>query len=170
MAVRRRGDHGVREPSRTGDLMSTDSGDYLVSAEGALEKALSDDVTEIVIRERTIGDGAETLEDLARALRDEASRYDRLVEDGWRLADPVTDGRGRCLREGDEAGPSGTAEHAGGSFDPDRGLAGVMEGARSLPDAAQALRRGAEAYEQRARDGAGLTEPVRDGQVSLDRS
>lgn len=145
--------------------MTTDSGDFLVSAEGALNEALSSDVTEIVIRERTIGDGAETLEDLARALRDEAARYDRLVEDGWRLAEPVTDGTGRCLREAGGGEPG--AGHTGASFDPDRGLAGVMEGARTLPDAAQALRRAADAYAQRARDGVELAEPVRDGRVSL---
>lgn len=152
--------------------MSTEHGDYLVSASGALDEELSRDVTEIVIREQTLGEGADTLVDLARALRGEAARYRRLHDDGWRLEAPVASGQGRCVRGDDDAGGatgggSSGASGSGAGFEPRDGLIGVLEGAASLPQAAQALEEAAQAYEELARSGSELGEPVRDGQVAL---
>lgn len=150
--------------------MSTEHGDYLVSARGALDEELSRDVTEIVIRERTIGEGADRLEDLARALREEAARYRRLHDGGWRLEAPVRGGQGRCVRgastEGSGAESTDTSA-PGAELDPRRGLVGVLEGVATLPQAAQALERAAQAYEELARSGQELGEPVRDGQVAI---
>lgn len=148
--------------------MSTEHGDYLVSASGALDEELSRDVTEIVIREQTLGEGADTLADLARALRGEAARYRRLHDDGWRLEAPVSSGQGRCVRgDDDSGGATGGATGSGAGFEPRDGLIGVLEGAASLPQAAQALEEAAQAYEELARSGSELGEPVRDGQVAL---
>lgn len=141
-----------------------DRGRFLTNLEGATHELFGGDPEEIVLRIARVGEGAETLSDLARDLRAEASRYERMADDGWRLTAPFADGQARCRKDGAE---QGEAAPASSSASPPVRLSAVVEGAPSLPEAARRLRVAADGYERLMQEGRHLGQPVHDGRVPL---
>lgn len=146
--------------------MGDDRGRYLTNLEGFTHEMFGGDPEEIVLRVAQVGEGASSLRELARGLREEAARYERLQGDGWRLVEPFHGGEGRC-RKAAEAGEAPAAGPLSSLARPPEHLQAVVEGADRLSDAAARLRAAAEAYEHHENQSR-LTEPVRGGHVPLD--
>lgn len=148
--------------------MSDDSGRYLTNLEGLTHEVFGGDPEEIVLRVSPVGEGAVSLRDLARALDEEATRYERLQRDGWHLVEPFRHGEARCRKvaTGDAAPPAPSAPPPSSFTHPPEHLHAVVEGAGRLLDAAAGLRAAAKVYGRQA-DRRRLTEPVRDGHVPL---
>lgn len=147
--------------------MTKDSGRYLTNMQGLTHEVFGGDPEEIGLRVAQVGEGSRTLGDLARELQDEARRYERLHEDGWRMVEPFRDGQTRCQKTADLGE---VAAHAAdpGRIPPPTSLQGAVEGAEDLAAAAARLRAAASAYERLAAEGRQLADPVVGGRVPLD--
>lgn len=149
--------------------MSADDRDrYLTRLEGVVHEVFGGDPEEIGLRVEQVAEGVDTLEDLGRELRAEASRYERMAAGGWRLVEPFTGGEARCRKAGDAPVEPPVAPAPAAAAAPPRRLAEVVQGARSLPEAAARLRAAAEAYERLAGQGGDLGRPVERGRVPLE--
>ncbi|MEX2620226.1 MAG: hypothetical protein WD250_08400 [Egibacteraceae bacterium] len=146
--------------------MTGDSGRYLTNMEGLTHEVFGGDPDEIVLRVARVGEGAGTLDELARELHEEARRYERLGAGGWRMVEPFRAGEARC-RKTAEPGASAPPAPDAGQIPPPAQLQAAVEGAEDLPVAAARLRAAAAAYERRAADGGRLADPVVAGRVPL---
>lgn len=150
--------------------MNADDRDrYLTRLEGVTHELFGGDPEEIALRVGQVAEGVDTLDDLARELRAEAARYQRMTTGGWRLVEPFAGGEGRCRKTGeDPVEPPVAPASPALATAPPRRLAEVVDGARSLTEAAGRLRAAADGYERLAREGGELAEPVEAGRVPLD--
>lgn len=146
--------------------MSTDAGRHLSRFEGLTHEMFGGDPEEIVLRVARVGEGARTLRDLARELRTEADRHERLRAGGWRMTAPFAGGEARC-RKSAEAGAAQSAGASSVPTTPPRRLQDVVEGAATLLDAAARLRGAAEALAQLDAEGRRLSDPVAGGRVRV---
>lgn len=147
--------------------MSSDAGRYLSSFEGATHEVFGGDPEEIVLRVDRVGEGARTLRELAGEMRTEASRYERLWSDGWRMTGPFARGEARCRKTAEP----GAAQAAGAVTDqpmPPECLQDVVQGASTLPDAAARLRGAADAFARLDAQGRSLSDPVAGGRATVE--
>lgn len=149
-------------------MAGEDPGRYLTSLEGVTHELFGGDPEEIVLRVARIGEGATTLTDLARELRTEAGRYERMAAAGWALAGPFSNGTARCRKDPGDATPGDVGAPGGGEAtgSPAR-LAEVVDGAATLPAAAGRLREAAGHYEELDAEGHRLAGPVEGGHIPL---
>lgn len=146
--------------------MSSDAGRYLSRFEGLTHEVFGGDPEEIVLRVERVGEGARTLRDLAREVRTEADRYERLWSDGWRMTAPFSGGEARCRKSAEAATAQPAAPEPVPTMPPRR-LQDVVQGAATLPDAAARLRAAAEAFTRLDAEGRQLADPVAGGRVPV---
>lgn len=147
--------------------MSKDPGRYLTNLQGATHELFGGDPEEIVLRIGRVAEGARTLRDLARDVRTEADRFERLHGRGWRMMGPFTGGEARC-RKTAEPGAAGPARRVPAPAAPPERLHDVVEGAPDLLDAAARLRAAAEAFARLDAEGRVLSDPVGGGRARVE--
>lgn len=149
-------------------MADDDPGRYLTSLAGATHELFGGDPDEIVLRVAGVGERATTLAELARELRTEADRYERMAAGGWRLAESFSGGRARCRKDVDETAVS-AAQTPGGreTPGPPARLAEAVEGAATLPGAASRLRAVAGHCDRLDAEGRRLARPVESGHIRL---